>query len=49
MTQPRYAWGSQTQTITGFLLAHHLLKVNPKDVNVLDLPKQGSLYRACCW
>jgi len=28
----------QTWTIVGFLLAHHFLKVNPKDSNIMDLP-----------
>ncbi|MEN9223758.1 MAG: glycoside hydrolase 100 family protein, partial [Thermostichus sp. BF3_bins_97] len=37
----------QTWTVAGLLLAHHLLKVNPEDATVFDLPKLGSLYRAC--
>ena len=28
----------QTWTIVGFLLTHHLLKVNPDDSNIMDLP-----------
>jgi hypothetical protein len=28
----------QTWTIVGFLLAHHFLKVNPADANIMDLP-----------
>jgi beta-fructofuranosidase len=27
----------QTWTIVGFLLLHHLLRVNPKDVTLLDI------------
>jgi hypothetical protein len=36
----------QTWTVAGLLLAHHLLKVNPEDANVFDLPQLGSLPRA---
>ena len=27
----------QTWTIVGFLLLHHLLRVNPRDVTLLDI------------
>jgi hypothetical protein len=33
----------QTWTIVGFLLVHHLLKVNPADANIMDLPSLRSL------
>lgn len=34
---------NQTWTIVGFLLVHHLLKVNPADANIMDLPNLRSL------
>ncbi|CAN1212842.1 glycoside hydrolase 100 family protein [Tumidithrix helvetica PCC 7403] len=36
----------QTWTIVGFLLTHHFLKVNPDDVNIMNLPtlKELSLF-----
>ncbi len=33
----------QTWTIVGFLLTHHFLKVNPDDVNIMNLPKLKGL------
>jgi len=33
----------QTWTIVGFLLVHHLLKINPEDANIMDLPSISSL------
>lgn len=33
----------QTWTIAGFLLAHHFLKVNPKDTDIMDLPNLKNL------
>jgi len=33
----------QTWTITGFLLVHHFLKVNPEDANIMDLPNLKDL------
>jgi hypothetical protein len=36
----------QTWTIVGFLLTHHLLKVNPADSNIMDLPNLKNLEKA---
>lgn len=33
----------QAWTIAGFLLVHHLLKVNPSDSSIMDLPKLSAL------
>ncbi len=33
----------QTWTIAGFLLAHHFLKVNPEDTDIMDLPNLKNL------
>jgi hypothetical protein len=33
----------QTWTIAGFLLTHHLLKVNPNDAHIMDLPNLKDL------
>jgi hypothetical protein len=34
---------NQTWTIAGFLLVHHLLKVNPADANIMNLPSLREL------
>jgi hypothetical protein len=34
---------SQTWTIAGFLLVHHFLKINPTDVNIMNLPSLGEM------
>jgi beta-fructofuranosidase len=31
----------QTWTVVGFLLLHHLLRLNPGDVSLLDLEQGG--------
>jgi hypothetical protein len=36
----------QTWTIVSFLLTHHLLKVNPADANIMDLPSLKELENA---
>lgn len=35
----------QTWTIVGFLLVHHLLKVNPDDAHIFDMPTMKELMR----
>lgn len=34
---------NQTWTIAGFLLVHHFLKVNPADVNIMNLPSLSTI------
>ena len=36
---------NQTWTITGLLLMHHLLRVNPADARIMDLPDLRALIK----
>jgi hypothetical protein len=36
----------QTWTIVGFLLVHHLLKENPGDAKIMNLPSVKEFYRS---